>query len=743
MNNIPLNSPVLCSVALNLVIAGFSLRNIPAYIKGETAWSYLSRLAYANAVDNTDTFLSRFYGKENVSVMPYDAVLPGLYDAVQADGINSWNYESSVFQYLSPFTPAESHDARIRSYYRWPESHRNIIGSVKPQITVLKSCPECRRRDEESGNFHYHTEHQIPGLTLCPEHGCRLEYFSGRHGYEYSRREFTTVEERKDEETYTAFCRDLIAEPLTTSFNETKAVIKAKLAQKFPSSSFVWNRENKVVGDFFKENGISSSVFNVISSSGVQYKIPTADLITLLVCLYGSDAEAFKRDSLEARSEKVKDEEFIERLEGAGYTVEGGYNPLFLRLSFRGEHFVTTKHSMLSGWTTPALDADTDVQVLFRRLFYAAGDVRNLSLVSDFVRWGLPIAVKDAETQQKISVNAKEFIYYGVRSGTQPAEFSEEHIIDFFKKKPDFTLNKIQHKSVPYVSFTHSCGKSGYMTYTKFLSAPYCKDCRKDERKEKLEKEVKEITGGRFRLTEVSRSHYSAEDGEMTVTATGMQDLKVKLSSIVYKAEREIKAVTIRSLMEKTILNLIGVQGEKFFRVGDFSRYATPKDVAACLASLTAQGVLIQLTKDLFCRSDAVFQPKELCDRTCRTRKGKMIGIPVGESLIEEIGGCGNGNQQYAVNLASLVRTVKKTSHIGENTVTLYRLNTEFTDENWKLLSFLMTARENDLSSMVPGNRELLRSWCLESGIRQDSIMAQTNLFAGCTLQKAAGFIGD
>lgn len=739
---ITFNPPILCSVILNLTISGLSLCNVPSYIKGETAWSYLSRLAYANAVDNTDTFLNRFYGRKNVSVMPYDAVLPGLYDAVQADGIKSWNYESSVFQYLSPFTPTERHDARVRGFFPWPETHRKIVDSAKHQIAVLKSCPECRKRDEESGNFHYHTSHQIPGLTLCPEHGCRLEYFSGRHGYEYSRREFTPVEERENEEAYTAFCRGLIAEPVTTSFSETKAVIRAKLTERFRNSSYVWNSENRTVRDFFEKNGIPGSVFNAVIRIGVPNELPAEDIISLLVCIYGTDTEAFRRDSLEARGEKVTDSEFIGRLEKAGYTVDGEYNPLFLKLAFRGEHFATTKHSMLSGWTTPGLDAALDVQVLFRRLFNASGSVRNLSPAS-FAGWNLPIAVKDDETLQTMEINAREFIYYGVRSGMVPTAFPVEHIITFFSTKPDFTLDEIHRGTVPHVSFTHSCGKSEYMTYTKFLSAPYCKDCRKRERRENLEKEVEELTGGRFRLTEVSRSHYSAEDGDMTVTATDMQELKVKLSSIVYKAEKEIKAVTLRSLMEKTILKLIGLHGEKFFSSSDFSEYATAKIASACLSSLAAKGELIQLSKDLFCRRDAVFQPKELCDRTCRTRRGKMIGIPVGESLIEEIGGNGSGNQQYAVNLVSLVRKGRKTSHIGENTVTLYLLNAEFTDENWKLLSFLMTARENDFSAMMPDNRELLHSWCIASGITTENILAQTRLFNSGVLKKAAGFIGD
>lgn len=47
--------------------------------------------------------------------------------------------------------------------------------------TFLKYCPICRKEElERYGEGYWHREHQLPLVTVCPEHGCRLNRFRNK-----------------------------------------------------------------------------------------------------------------------------------------------------------------------------------------------------------------------------------------------------------------------------------------------------------------------------------------------------------------------------------------------------------------------------------------------------------------------------------------------------------------------------------------------------------------------------------
>lgn len=723
---------------------GINLGNVPAYIEGETAWSYVSRLAYANVIDNTDLFLNRVFNK-NQKEWGYDCVSPYLFNFLKVEAIENWNYASSLYQFLLPFVPEEKHDARIRGYYTWPKSHTRIVDSFKPQIDSLKVCPECRKRDEENGLFHFHIGHQIPGLTLCPEHKCVLETYTGTHGNEYTSRIFSEVVPSADAEAYAEFCKGLIENPLTTSFKETKMVLKEKITERFGNELLTWNFNNKAIRDFFESFNFSSDVYGMLIRNTTRSEIPVSSLITLLVYFYGPDVEAFRKDCLSV-SDVVSDEEFLRRLNSEGYTVLGTYNPFYLTLRFnrpymrKAEDFTTTKHSMLLGWTTPIQDKASSPDELFSHLFNTASGTENLKLLSTFGGWSNSIAVQDSNLTT-LSIPARDFIYSGVRVGS--IVFSYEHIINFFSKKPDFTLQEVKMSSNPHIRITHSCGKEMYISYNSFLAAPYCKDCRLTERRVKLEKEILDVSKGKFHLSELSRSFYSATDGKVTISDNTTAGLKTKLSSLTYNAEREVRRITYIEKFEEFLEKLLKKEELKIFNAENYIEYGSLKDIQECMNKFVERGQLLQLSKKIYCERGSVYSASNYCKVLCKPHEKTMIAIPFGESLLEEIGIRTSGNQEYATNLVALLRSGKRIKKIGGNTVTLVSLKTDFNDENWKTLSLLITVDDKEkISTMSKETKEKLALWCKSNEITESKIREQKTLFNENTINRAIALIG-
>ena len=62
-----------------------------------------------------------------------------------------------------------------------------MLTKTRPVISHLKCCPICQQEDKEKyGYWYYHRAHQMPEVTTCYKHGCKLKKFIGNKGNEFS-----------------------------------------------------------------------------------------------------------------------------------------------------------------------------------------------------------------------------------------------------------------------------------------------------------------------------------------------------------------------------------------------------------------------------------------------------------------------------------------------------------------------------------------------------------------------------
>lgn len=83
----------------------------------------------------------------------------------------------TMFPYYGRFLPWERRQKAFDSLVNMRGGHRNLLAMPKLRgKRYLRYCPECAKADRERyGETYWHRVHQIPELSICALHKCRLE----------------------------------------------------------------------------------------------------------------------------------------------------------------------------------------------------------------------------------------------------------------------------------------------------------------------------------------------------------------------------------------------------------------------------------------------------------------------------------------------------------------------------------------------------------------------------------------
>lgn len=83
----------------------------------------------------------------------------------------------TMFPYYGRFLPWERRQQAFDALVHMRGNHRNLLAMPKQKPNrCLRYCPECARADREQyGETYWHRLHQIPELSVCVFHHCRLE----------------------------------------------------------------------------------------------------------------------------------------------------------------------------------------------------------------------------------------------------------------------------------------------------------------------------------------------------------------------------------------------------------------------------------------------------------------------------------------------------------------------------------------------------------------------------------------
>ena len=155
----------------------FMTCNMPKYHADELMYSYLMRVAVSNGFSSFDDFLkyticdkkdiNKFYKRTYID---FDCMKRES-DCFEFANNHNWLISGTLYKGIAPLQSEDVNCNRLKEYY-----NNGLVkitpGHVTGTISALRVCPECKA--EEGEDWYYHTRLQMPFVSFCPVHGCRL-----------------------------------------------------------------------------------------------------------------------------------------------------------------------------------------------------------------------------------------------------------------------------------------------------------------------------------------------------------------------------------------------------------------------------------------------------------------------------------------------------------------------------------------------------------------------------------------
>lgn len=371
------------------------------YVREETLFSYLSRVARANCFADVRDFLE--YGlclERTDRKVRRDCCEIGVEDSVFYKGDGDLIRDSGLFDILGPFCSRGYISSIVRqlNYRDRPDSEKLLIPPVPSMMSKPKICPKCLEEHRNLTDVIFFRIHQIPGIKVCPIHGCPLLEYDGEPGHEleldrYSVITGTTEEDLKD----ASFIAGIMERNPDTSLDLVTAAARNRLSGRYPTS-LIMNVAGFVEKDpvFARAMAVNSSALTTFLTKNRKRQIPSETLIPFLRILFQDDVDAFieeTKDPLEAETE----DRFMEAV-APRYRLLSDYSGglVFLEDTETGYRFHTTPHTVLTGWPMPekglVLDADELMPILVRNNI-----PKRFVLDSGFKGWYMKLDLKDLE----------------------------------------------------------------------------------------------------------------------------------------------------------------------------------------------------------------------------------------------------------------------------------------------------------------------------------------------------------
>lgn len=458
------------------------------YNKGELWYGYLCRLAIANGYNSTYSFLRDINSNKNIQWdyynqrMGYDCDRPLGDIANIKDG--EWLIEGTPLGVMAML----SSRTRLGMFVRktsWKTSKDNqIVAQTPSYVQTLRICPKCKKT--EGADWYIHLCHNLPGVTVCKDHGCALHEYKGVKGYEMTNDNYSAIEPTDDALEYAKFMAYLQDNCLECSIRSIKDACIKELEKR--------DITRKELKTWLKENvgtSLESYRFNGIS---------TQEAFSLIKALFGGSPGFIS--ALGTYHENRK-EEFLASIKGR-FELVGEYRDTIVRVRCLkcGTVFPETPISLIQGWGCPKCSESLSEDEIALQILQRAADKGWTSDFRHFSNWSTPykftdkdgktvkmklfnfVAMISGESQKKKRLHVKQH-KQGKAGVTEKkvaakeqlesrtknyAESVEKHgfVLEGWYQRKENAVFKLKHKE---------CGGSFEVLRVNFLLSPYCRCC--------------------------------------------------------------------------------------------------------------------------------------------------------------------------------------------------------------------------------------------------------------------------
>lgn len=725
-----------------------NLLNAPMLMEDELLYSYILRLALANGFLYDYRFKNYINDRDVLSQKEhfrYDTFeyLGTLFSLLNGLDWMTFFLNTTIYSLLAPLLIKTKQDALINACFT-----KNAALRYTPNhyLKELKSCPQCRKEMiSKYGFWWYKKSHNLPLMSTCEKHGCRLEIFNGIQGHEL------------DQESF---------KPLIGSLHPEFDHFIIELSQLMPDASLedLMLEMLKVIdqaGVDVMEQKLQKSGLADLYKGTICYtrkrQLPTKSafsyikaLILLYLCFDSVKAiplPDYNRGDVE---------EFIYSTKG--YKVMIPYRKTLVEMEHEacGNHFLITPHAFMNGWGCPDCLNALSSQELFQRLVDVSGH-EEYKLLSPFEGLNGQVKMKHKRCGQINLVSAHDFLFEDVRCSCNLMVNREEAQ----RRIEPMKLIRFNSMDTNATFKCPGCGKSFTMKYSDYLKHPHCRICQKKRvshySQAEFKQALKDLVGTEYTLKSVYVDSFTKVT--MRHNVCGQQfsiaprdffqgtrcpycqsnkymresdfcDFVSKISLNTYKAEnvsgqycvikntqtgetiKMLRAVVIQELTRPTPSPKLPLRqkGEWTYvsRLNHFKSYLedhyraheiiftddlkdafTNEDIRSYLRGLTKQGYLESLMKGAYCFTGQTFTPDEIIEQKYIQRQGNHIGFTYGDELAYELKIIDHKPSMHMIMTNKESQTHGRLIKVLEETVKVKGSEYPVTEGNWRILQMI------------------------------------------------------
>ena len=642
--------------------------NYPDYIEGEYIWSYLSRLAFDNGYPDVMDFLNRIsLGKaewRNYMKWSYDVDRPIVSNLIAIGEPGAFIKKSTLITSLQLFWSRWTQANKVYSYAAEYErdSSMKIFSRPFSDVEHLRVCPVCMEEDMENGWFHYHKVHQMPGVSICPIHGCHLLQYVGIPGHEISNFEFEKQSSVEMDFKYACFCKALVDNEPVGSLYDTVYALRERLNELYPGLYF--DALEKVAREdyrFQKYPEVLELLSKIINSKTL-HSLPVEHTIRLLIILFGS-YDNFMRYLPVAHSLRCRFESAIVN----EYELMSPYSDSFIavRCCDCGHVFLTTPMAMIARLGCPSCNERISEESIFRRMLDSV----------DGGAWTIKTSFKAIGLKTNF-VNEK----------TGESRFCSASSLIFDDRKVCWNIIKGEEQSNRI--------RENY--YSRVMA---------------------EISNGRFSVEEQDDPHrFIATDGNKIIQDVGFTQLCNRVK--VYVSRSSIDQLR-KECIHKMKLAVAANDHHILFP----DDYAPIPELLPCIrrrfSKLKEDGKVERFCKNIYFHAGDRHSIDEIIYTRFFFRYGKYVGIPICDSLFSYLDSGLVYCSQPAFAFCSKEKKVDKAVlRIGKIGVSVYYMADEITEDNWQKLSAKFTlCSDSYIRKLDKGSLEKLSRFCIDVGL--------------------------
>lgn len=717
---------------------GMKIPNVPPYIEGEHIWSYLSRLALLNGFGDTNNFLNRLFLDENDSKwkhfrkMQYDVPTDRL-EIISVEGFEEWIAESTLYSFMLPFMGLSEQGNRIRRYAESYHLKQSVLYSTEPLVRRLRICPECLKFDQQEGMIHLHLIHQVPGLEICPIHGCAMFEFEGEHGMELSRLDlYKPVSPHDDAESYAAFCLSLDKQHPSTNLH----VLKEKLQGFVPDMSS-WVHETR----------------------------QTLSQIDPIQAIRTISSHVDDIDGFIASLESPNHQELVTEDIGGRFEIVSRYSDAFVtaRCLKCGHSFPATPLSLIAGYGCPKCAEGMTRDELFYSMFSHVSK-GEWALSSEFSGLTGLIKVRHEESGFEASTLAWCFLYKELlpsflsidkRAARWKAREIEqdditrkrnEKIKTDVERSGEFELIDISGESSSLrLKIRHRiCGETFSVFWNNFLASPHCRNCQTKGRwnEHDIASQIADASNSVFHWCgDVANKQWMASDGVRTICSDGLPRL---ISRIRRLCEFGDEKRDLSALYRTIDAHVAERKGQVIFLEDMYPLCNEKKVISSYCSRLLKEGRIESSEIGIYWHSGELHSADEVIYRKFCDRYGALKGVPICDSLFS----FWIADEKPCRHMVATQPSGKTPCHLDirrkvmNTPVGTTQCPVSIDNDNANAVAFIMTFKyAKYISFWNDERREQLRRWAACNGVDVSAIWRFSETFSKKLLLNCTKFL--